>query len=122
MQYLMVAAGGALGAVARFACYRLALRFDWHAALMTLVVNALGSLLIGLLYVAVVERSTLPPEAQTLLGLGFLGAFTTYSTYSLDALKLLEQGNWLAAAGYLVGTLLLCLLLVWLGASLARAF
>ena len=120
MHYLLVAAGGALGAMARYSCYRLALRLDWHAALATLGVNVLGSLLIGVAYVLLTERSGLSPPLQSLLSVGFLGAFTTYSTYSLDALKLLQQGQLLAAAAYLLGTMLLCLLAVWLGASAAR--
>ncbi|MGA0805474.1 MAG: fluoride efflux transporter CrcB [Pseudohongiellaceae bacterium] len=118
--YLIVAVGGALGAVARYGCYRLALKHEWHAAVATLGINALGSLLIGVLYVVLTERSGLSPQLQSLLTVGFLGAFTTYSTYSLDALKLLEQGQPLAAVAYLLGTLLLCLMAVWLGASAAR--
>lgn len=120
MHYLMVAIGGALGAVTRYAGYRLVLRLDWHAALATLGVNLLGSLLIGVAYVLLTERSGLSPQLQSLLSVGFLGAFTTYSTYSLDALKLLQQGQLLAAVAYLLGTMLLCLLAVWLGASAAR--
>ena len=120
MQYLMVAVGGALGAVARYAGYRAALRLEWHAALATLGINVLGSLLIGMMYVVVTERSGLSPNTQSLVTIGFLGAFTTYSTYSLDALKLLEQGQIVLALGYLLGTLLLCLLAVWLGAMLVR--
>ena len=122
MQYMLVAAGGALGALARYACYRLALYLNWHAAFVTLAVNVLGSFLIGMLYVLVVERSSLAPHMQALLSVGFLGALTTYSTYSLDALQMLEQGQILPALAYLVGTLLLCLLCVWFGASLARSF
>jgi fluoride exporter len=120
MQYLMVAVGGALGAVARYAGYRVALRLEWHAALATLGINVLGSLLIGMMYVVVTERSGLSPNTQSLVTIGFLGAFTTYSTYSLDALKLLEQGQIVLALAYLLGTLLLCLLAVWLGAMLVR--
>lgn len=120
MQYLMVAVGGALGAVARYAGYRVALRLEWHAALATLGINVLGSLLIGMMYVVLTERSGLSPNTQSLVTIGFLGAFTTYSTYSLDALKLLEQGQIVLALGYLLGTLLLCLLAVWLGAMLVR--
>ena len=120
MQYMMVAVGGALGAVARYAGYRVALRLEWHAALATLGINVLGSLLIGMMYVVLTERSGLSPNTQSLVTIGFLGAFTTYSTYSLDALKLLEQGQIVLALGYLLGTLLLCLLAVWLGAMLVR--
>ena len=120
MHYLMVAAGGALGAMTRYGCYRLALRLEWHAAVATLSVNLLGSFFIGMLYVLIAQRPGLSPSLQALLSVGFLGAFTTYSTYSLDALKLLQQGQWLLAAAYLCGTMLLCLLAVWLGASTAR--
>jgi CrcB protein len=120
MQYLMVAIGGALGAVARYGCYRLALKLEWHAALATLGVNVAGSFVIGVLYVALAERSGMAPQLQGLLTIGFLGAFTTYSTYSLDALKLLEQGQLLASLAYLLGTMIVCLLAVWLGATLAR--
>jgi len=120
MHYLMVAAGGALGAVARYSGYRLALRLEWHAAVATLGINLLGSLVIGMMYVVISERSGLSPNTQSLVTVGFLGAFTTYSTYSLDALKLLEQGQLLPAAAYLLGTMVLCLLAVWLGASLTR--
>jgi CrcB protein len=122
MQFLTVAAGGALGAVARYSCYRIALRLEWHAALVTLGVNVLGSLLIGMVYVLLTERSGLSPQAQSFVTVGFLGAFTTYSTYSLDAFKLLEQGQILPALAYLLGTMLLCLLAVWLGAWTLRQF
>lgn len=120
MHWLMVAVGGAVGAVLRHGGYRLALRLDWPASLTTLGINVLGSLLMGMLYVLAVERAQLSAPLQNLLAVGLLGAFTTYSTYSLDALKLLQQGQWLAAFGYLFGTMLLCLLAVWLGASLLR--
>lgn len=122
MHYLMVAAGGALGAMTRYGCYRLALRLEWHAAVATLSVNLLGSFFIGMLYVLFSERSGLSPQTQSLVSIGFLGAFTTYSTYSLDALKLLQQGQLLLALVYLVATMLLCLLAVWLGASLVRSW
>lgn len=122
MLWLMVAVGGAAGAVARYAVYLLVQRLEQHAALATLGVNALGAFVIGLLYVLFAHRAGLGPQWQHLLSVGFLGAFTTYSTYSLDALKLLQQGQVLAALLYLLGTMLLCLLAVWLGASLARLF
>jgi fluoride exporter len=121
MTYTMVAAGGALGALARYGIYNLALRLEQHAALATLTINALGAFLIGIIYILITERSALEPHMQGLLSVGFLGAFTTYSTYSLDALKLLQQGQLWAAIAYLIGTLLLCLLAVWLGTILMRS-
>lgn len=117
---LMVAVGGALGAVARYSSYRLMLRLDGNAIFATLAINLLGSLLIGMLYVFLTGRSGLSPHVQSLVTVGFLGAFTTYSTYSLDAFRLLEQGQISLAIAYLFGTMLLCLLAVWLGVTLAR--
>jgi len=121
MTYTMVATGGALGALARYGIYNLALRLEQHAALATLAINAVGAFLIGIIYVLITERSAIEPHMQGLLSVGFLGAFTTYSTYSLDALKLLQQGQLWAAIAYLIGTLLLCLLAVWLGSILMRS-
>ena len=118
--YLLVAAGGALGACSRYAVYNLAAILGFTAYLATFVINVLGALVIGVVYVVVVERSALEPCWQQLLNLGFLGAFTTYSAYSLDALRLLERGEVGLALLYLVGTMLVCLVATWLGLSVGR--
>jgi CrcB protein len=120
MNYLMVALGGALGAVARYAVYNAAASGKASAQLATFVINATGALAIGVLYVVITQRGGLQPYGQQLLTVGFLGAFTTYSTYSLDALRLLEQGQVGTAILYLLGTLLVCLAATWLGVSLTR--
>jgi len=122
MHYLMVAAGGALGAMARYFFYTLALRLEQHAALATFSVNLLGAFLIGIMFVLLTEKAGMEPHLQNLLSIGFLGAFTTYSTYSLDALRMLQNGQIGMALVYLLGTMLVCLLAVWLGANLARQF
>lgn len=120
MHLLLVALGGALGALARYSVYHLALRLEQHAALATLIVNAGGAFLIGMMFVLLTERSGLEPQLQNLLSIGFLGAFTTYSTYSLDALRMLENGQVVLALLYLIGTMLVCLAAVWLGATAVR--
>jgi CrcB protein len=120
MNYLMVALGGALGAVARYAVYNAAASGKASAQLATFVINATGALAIGVLYVVITQRGGLQPYGQQLLTVGFLGAFTTYSTYSLDALRLLEQGQVGTAILYLLGTLVVCLAATWLGVSLTR--
>jgi CrcB protein len=120
MNYLMVALGGALGAVARYAVYNAAASGKASAQLATFVINATGALAIGVLYVVITQRGGLQPYGQQLLTVGFLGAFTTYSTYSLDAVRLLEQGQVGTAILYLLGTLLVCLAATWLGVSLTR--
>lgn len=119
---LAVAVGGALGAVSR---YWLMLwigslagtRFPWGTAL----VNLLGSVVIGVLYVVISERLLLSEQWRSLLVVGYLGAFTTFSTFSLDTLLLLQDGRWPAALGYVAGSVLLCLAGAWLGMLLMRA-
>ncbi|MES2606386.1 MAG: CrcB family protein, partial [Pseudomonadota bacterium] len=120
VNYLMVALGGAIGATARFAVYNAAAFFNVSSQFATFVINALGALAIGVLYVVINEKSGLQPFGQHLLTIGFLGAFTTYSTYSLDALRMLEQGQVVPAVTYLVGTMVVCLLATYAGLSLTR--
>ncbi|MCP5331493.1 MAG: fluoride efflux transporter CrcB [Pseudomonadales bacterium] len=118
---LAVALGGALGAVSRFwvisALSALAPhRFPWG----TLVVNVLGSLLIGALYVLMTERLALNEQWRAVLVVGFLGAFTTFSTFSLDALLLAQEGLFGQAVLYVTGSVVLCLLSAWGGIALMR--
>lgn len=120
MHYLLVALGGALGAMARYWVYNAGPFLGQKALWATFLINALGSFLIGVVYVVVTEKSGLAPEWRSLLSVGFLGAFTTYSTYSLDALLLLEQGQTGVALAYLLGTMLVCLVAVFAGLSLTR--
>ncbi len=113
---LAIAVGGALGAVLR----------HWSAqgvyALLgrgfpygTLVVNLLGSLLMGLLYVWLVERSVADGHLRALLLVGFLGAYTTFSTFSLETLQLLMGGEGGKALLNVLASVVLCLAGAWLG-------
>lgn len=122
INYLLVAIGGAMGACARYAVYNLSAFLGFASQIATLVINIAGAFVIGTLYVVIIETGRLQPWSQQLLTIGFLGAFTTYSSYSLDALRLLEQGSVTNAVGYLLGTMVLCLLATWLGVSLTRIF
>src|SRR5262245_54940507 len=106
LQYVLVAAGGALGAMARHWVYNAGPFPGQKSILATFLINVAGSLLIGMMYVLVTERAHLSPEWRSLVSVGFLGAFTTYSTYSLDALQLLQQGALGTALLYLTGTML----------------
>jgi len=115
-----VALGGALGAVCRYLAGLGALRligggFPWG----TFAVNVLGSAAIGLVYVVLTTRGL--DRLTPLLVTGFLGGFTTYSAFSLDAFALAGEGRWLAAGAYVLGTLALCLAGVAAGAALGRA-
>jgi CrcB protein len=116
---LAVALGGALGASGRYVLSStlqalLGEGFPWG----TLGVNLLGSFLLGLLFAAV-QREAIPPEFQALLAVGVLGSFTTFSTFSLETLSLLQEGAWGRALIYAFGSLLLGLAGVALGVSLA---
>ena len=118
--YLLVAAGGALGAMARYWVYNAGLFSGQKSAVVTFLINVTGSLLIGMMYVVVSERALLPDAWRSLVSIGLLGAFTTYSTYSLDALQLLQQGMVSTALLYLLGTMVVCLLAAYAGVQLAR--
>ncbi|MGB5833244.1 MAG: fluoride efflux transporter CrcB [Thiohalocapsa sp.] len=122
LQILAIAGGGAIGAVARFlvstGVYRLLGRdFPWG----TLVVNVLGSFAMGLLFVLLLERSLMAPELRAAIMVGFLGSFTTFSTFSMETLTLVEQGEALRALLNVAVSVLLCLVACWAGIVAARA-
>jgi CrcB protein len=114
---LLVALGGAAGSVARFLVLLGAGRVMPGWPLGTLMVNVGGSFVIGMVYVALTQRTPLAP----LLVAGFLGGFTTFSAFSLDALKLWEGGQAVQAAAYVAASVILSLAAVALGAALARS-
>jgi len=121
MAYLAVALGGALGALARYWMYNAWIKLAENAfPYITLLVNVIGSLLIGIAFVLLVERNLIGLEWRNVITVGFLGAFTTFSTFSLDALGLLEQGQISLALVYILSSVIICLLAAWLGISVTR--
>lgn len=121
--YLAIALGGAVGAVARYWLSSWVERFNSGVfPAGTATVNLVGSLLIGFLFVLLLERIQLATVLRPLLISGFLGAFTTFSTFSLDALLLLQQGYTGTALTYLAASVVGCLLAAWLGMGLGRLF
>lgn len=119
-----VAIGAAVGGVARYGLSGLIARsfgetFPWG----TLVVNVAGSFLIGL--VAVVTgpdgRLLVGTTARQFMMVGVLGGFTTFSSFSLQTLTLIQDGEWLYAAGNVFSSVLFCLAAVWLGAVAGNA-
>lgn len=118
---LAVAAGGAIGASFR---YLLVLRIQHWAGsgfpYGTLAVNLLGSAIIGCLYVVAAERGVLSETARLALIVGVLGSFTTFSSFSIETVTLIEQQRLSAAAAYVFSSVSLCLLGTWLGLTLTR--
>jgi CrcB protein len=118
---LAVALGGAAGSVMRFLVASwVAGQWPRHFYLATFAVNLLGCLLIGLLSGLFLTRSDLPLELRTGLITGVLGGFTTFSSFSLEMLKLMEGGRAVEAFGYLAFSIIGGLLAAWAGLSLAR--
>lgn len=125
MDAVLVAVGGALGSVARYWCSGWAARlfggfFPWG----TLIVNVGGSLIIGIVAsLAIPEgRLYLPTNARLFLMFGICGGFTTFSSFSLQTLNLLRDGEWLWAGLNVTLSLALCLLGTWLGLVAGLSF
>jgi CrcB protein len=118
---LLVGTGGFIGAVLRYWVSGLVQRLDPLLAFPygTLVVNGVGSLLIGVLAGLAESRNVLGTDLRTFLLIGVLGAFTTFSTFSYETLALLRDGEHLKAGANVIGTVLLCLVAVWIGFGLA---
>jgi len=118
---LAVGIGGALGAISRY------LTMIWVSKLLgmgfpfgTLVVNMLGSLLMGMVVEAMALKFSAPMEVRALIAVGFLGSFTTFSTFSLDVVGLVNNGHYQHAGLYILGSVLLSIGALLLGLRLMR--
>ncbi|CAI9413005.1 fluoride efflux transporter CrcB [Nocardioides sp. T2.26MG-1] len=116
----VIALGGVVGAGARYGAARVWPTPHEGVPWTTLGVNALGCLLIGVLMVFVVEVGGAHPLLRPFAGVGVLGGFTTFSTYAVDTVRLVDDGRPVAAAGYWAGTLVLALAAVAVGVVAAR--
>jgi CrcB protein len=115
----LVAAGGALGAVARYLVNSLVAWLGWAGWTATLAVNLLGGLAMGALYAWLASRAD-PTAWRLLLATGVLGGFTTFSAFSLEVWQMLERREVGLALGYAAGSVVLAVGAVALGAVLAR--
>jgi len=121
MQVLYIGLFGALGCVSRYLVsgwvYQLAGRGLPYG---TLAVNVLGSFLLGWLMEAGLRSTWLAPDLRIGLTVGFMGGFTTFSTFSLETMRLFEEGSYLQAGSNIVLNVVVCLFFAALGIFLAR--
>src|SRR5208337_242098 len=119
-KYLLIAVGGALGSMARFlvgstVAGRMGIRFPYG----TLVINLTACLILGFTLTAMGKVADLNPAWRFLVPIGFIGAYSTFSTYEWETLSTLRSGAFLLAALYAAGSLVLGLAATWCGALLA---
>jgi CrcB protein len=122
MTYLWIAIGSAIGGVARYSCSGLAAHtigetFPWG----TLIVNVVGSFVIGFFATMTGPdgRYLVGTNARQFVMVGFCGGFTTFSSFSLQTLNLINDGEWFRAGANITGSVVLCLVAVWAGHMLA---
>ncbi len=120
---IMVALGGAIGATARYGLGNLInSRLPMQFPLGTFVINVTGSFIIGFFLTLVSQRITVHPNWRLLIAVGFVGAYTTFSTFEFETLKLIEEGSVASAALNVVLSLVVGFIAVWLGVTAARRF
>lgn len=121
MPLLLIGLGGFAGSVSRyivdgFVAERTAGGFPWG----TLTVNLTGSFMLGLIFAMTAERAILPAEIRGPLMIGFIGAYTTFSTYMLESWRLIESGAWAPVVANLGGSIILGLIAVAAGLTVGR--
>lgn len=121
MPLILIGLGGFAGAISRylvdgFVTDRTGGAFPWG----TLAVNATGSFLLGLLFAMTTERAILPAEIRGPVMIGFIGAYTTFSTYMLESWRLIEGGSYVPAVANLGGSVLIGLAAVAAGLIVGR--
>lgn len=117
----VAAAGGAIGALARYAVDRAAQGWGIDLPWATLAVNLVGCALMGLLVSYVLAHPARHPLWRPFLGVGVLGGFTTFSAFAGDAVALADEGAWAVSAAYVVATLVGGLIALWISFTIGRA-
>jgi fluoride exporter len=117
--YILVMAGGALGAALRYALAR-ALPLDTAWPWPTFIANVAGGVLMGLLSAWLLRAGQAGELLRLLLGVGLLGGFTTFSAFSLEMAKMMDQGQVSLAAGYALASVIIALAAVFAGMAVGR--
>ena len=115
----VIALGGALGAVCR---YLIVEKFfdDGKFPFSTLLVNSIGSFLMGIFFVFLVEKNVFSTEIKDFIFIGFLSAFTTFSAFAFEVYYLAHNQNILIALLYIIASVILCVIMVFLGIHIMR--
>jgi len=117
-----VGLAGAMGALSRYGLEGMVSgRFQGSFPSGTFVVNVTGSFVLGFIFVVLTERVTASADLRTSLTVGFVGAYTTFSTFSFETVRLIEDGAWSTAALNVAATVVFGLIALWCGLTLGRA-
>ncbi|HEY3763261.1 MAG TPA: fluoride efflux transporter CrcB [Verrucomicrobiae bacterium] len=126
MAYLWVAIGGALGSVSRYWLNGIVSTYVATFPLGTLIINISGSFLIGIFGALTIPEGRMDPQSRTvaiqLVMIGVCGGYTTFSSFSLQTLNLLQNREWTYAGYNIVLSVALCMIAVWLGFMLGSLF
>lgn len=119
--YFAIALGGSLGAISRY--WVSTATYSWlgnNFPYGTLMVNVTGSMMMGFLTVVLVQRFDVSDEVRLGLIVGFLGSFTTFSTFSMDTIHWIETGAMIKALAYILASVVACVLGAWIGLLSAK--
>ena len=118
---ITIVIGGALGSLCRyFMSMNIYLLLGKSFPYGTLAVNILGSIIMGSVYILAMEKITISEELRAGITVGFLGAFTTFSTFSIETMNLIESGEITKAGLNIILSVILCIVGCWLGMSITR--
>ena len=122
LQVIAIAAGGAVGSLLRFwASNGVYALFGRGFPYGTLTVNVVGSLAMGFLWAVLFDRTTMGPEARNAVLVGLLGGFTTFSSFSIETINLMEQADYLKAGLNVLLSVMICVPAAWLGLLTGRS-
>jgi len=117
---LLVGAGGALGAIARYVVNQMFLDRTGSQIIGTFLANTSGSFLLGLFVGLLSTHPSWSPETRMLIAVGFLGSYTTFSTFSVATVQLLQRGEFLLAVGNLGGSVVIGIMAALIGITVGR--
>lgn len=121
MSIISIAIGGAAGSLCRYGMSNgIYLLLGRSFPYGTLAVNILGSFVMGIVYILMIERASISEELRAGITIGLLGAFTTFSTFSIETINLIESGEILKAGLNILFSVTLCVVGCWLGMNLSR--